>query len=338
MLGTSLIVSFITTDFSEQNAQYEITRSTDGGLTFPPTTIANIAAAGAEVCECCPASIGVASENELYLAFRNNDNNLRDIWVAKSTDGGASFPEAVDIDTTDWIAFICPQSGPDILLSGDSIFSVFFNGKTGSEIYFSSMNKNSMDAGYQFQFPSYSGQDESQNFPSIAGNGDTLGVVWQESGANNNEIYMAWSTNGSGDLLNNYLVIDNGPSSQKQPDMIYKDGLFHMVYQDLNTAKVLYRIASFEEIVSASEVSSSDFSVEIKPNPASELAIVSFENQNLEKITASLFNSKGQLVKELESHGNTMEINCRNFEKGVYFLNLQKGKKQVVKQLIVGGY
>ena len=329
------VVSFITTDFSEQNAQHEITKSTDGGTTFPPTIIASSAASGDEVCECCPSSIGIVSEDEMYLAFRNNENNTRDIWVSKSTDSGASFPEAVDIDTTDWLAFVCPQSGPDILLSGDSIFSVFFNGETGSNIFFSSMNKNTMQAGDQFQLPALNGSNNSQNFPSIAGNGDTLGIVWQENGANNNEIMMTWSVNGSADLLNNYIVVDDNLSSQKQPDIIFKDGLFHIVYDDLGSAKVIYRIASFEDLSNAIEVQNSGFMVRINPNPVSEKAIVSFENQKMEKITASLINVNGQLVNEFITSESTIEFDCKALDAGVYFLKIQKGKQHTIEQIII---
>ena len=178
------IISFITTDFSEQNARHEVTKSTDGGMSFPSPTIASSSASGNEVCECCPSSIGVASGNEMYLAFRNNDNNTRDIWVAKSSDGGASFPEAVDIDTSDWVAFVARKADLIFCSMETAFFSVFFSGKNGSDIYFSSMNKNTMEAGFQFRFPTYNGQNSTQNFPSITGNSDTLGVAWQEVGDN----------------------------------------------------------------------------------------------------------------------------------------------------------
>ncbi len=329
------VISFVTTNFSETEARYEITKSTDGGATFPPTTIANTAASGGEVCECCPASMAVVSNDEMYLGFRNNNNNLRDIWVAKSSDGGSNFTEALDIDTTDWIAFVCPQSGPDLMVSGDSIFSSFFGGANGSNIYFSSMSKNTMETGYQFQIPSFTGQNTTQNFPSIAGNGDTLGIVWQEVGANNFEIMMAWSANGSGDLLNNYLIIDDNISSQKQPDIAYHDGRFHIVYQDLNSGKVLYRLASFEEIVGVSQTFKDEFSVKISPNPVAENANVAFENPKSEMTKITLYNVNGQLLRKFESTGNLFEINCQGLENGVYFLNIQRGDQQALKQFIV---
>lgn len=328
------IVSFVTTNNSEEDAQYEITKSIDGGLTFPPTTIANTAASGGEVCECCPAAIGIVSEEEMYLGFRNNDNNKRDIWVAKSSDAGANFTEATDIDDTDWITQVCPQSGPDMLISGDSIFSVFYSGGNGANIYFSSLNKENMTSGYQYQFPTLDSEEHNQNYPSIAGSNDTLGVVWQEVGASAGwDIILAWSANGSADLLNNYMVIDNGAFSQKQVDMVYQDGLFHIVYEDQITTQVQYRIAGFQELVDVTTIERSDFDVAISPNPFSERTTVSFENSSSEKISATLYYLNGQILKAYETNGSALEID--DLEAGIYLLKIQKGVEVAIEKLIV---
>ncbi|GJM32867.1 MAG: hypothetical protein DHS20C18_18680 [Saprospiraceae bacterium] len=329
------IVSFITTDFSEQNAQYEMTRSLDGGITFEPTTVANTAAAGAEVCECCPASIGIVTEDEMYLGFRNNDENIRDIWVAKTTDGGANFSQATDVDDTDWLTQVCPQSGPDMLVSGDSIFLVLFSGAEGSNVYFSSLNKETMAAGNQFQIPPFNGGNQNQNFPAIAGNGDTLGIIWQEAVTGSWDIMMAWSANGSGDLLNNYMVIDDDLLSQKQVDMAYQEGQFHIVYEDQKTSRVNYRIASFEEIVGTLEAGHSELLANVSPNPFSEKTVVSFENEGFEITTCTLFNTNGQQMEIFQTSGNTLEIEGSDLGKGVYFLKIQKGEYLVVKRLVV---
>ena len=55
----------------------------------------------------------------MYIAFRNNDNNLRDIWLTRSTDGGDSFSSAFDVDETDWIVSACPSNGPHFAIVDD---------------------------------------------------------------------------------------------------------------------------------------------------------------------------------------------------------------------------
>ena len=85
------------------------------------------------------------------------------------------------------------------------------------------------------------------------------------------EIIMAWSVEGSGDLQNNYIVVDDSPSSQKQPDIVYQNGLFHIVYEDSNSGRVIYRTAGFEEIVNTSSILDQDIYVDISPNPVFKL-------------------------------------------------------------------
>ena len=119
---------------------------------------------------------------------------------------------------------------------------------------------------------------------AIAGNGDTLAVVWQEFNSPGWDINMAWSVNGSGALLNNIMVIDDGVLSQKQPDIAYHDGLFHIVYEDQVNSRVAYRIASFEPIVGTSELPTTSFSVDISPNPFLNKLFVKLTNPEREKM------------------------------------------------------
>ncbi len=328
------VVGFITTNFSEQDALYEITRSTDGGLSFPPSVVANTEANGGEVCECCPASIGIASANEIYAGFRNNDNNIRDIWVAKSTDAAISFPEAVDIDQSDWQAFVCPQSGPDLLMNGDSIFSTYYSGATSSDIYFSSMHSGTMTAGSNFQIPAMTGDQVNQNFPAIAGHGDTLGIVWQESGMGW-DIVMAWSANGAADLLNHYQSIAGGASSQTNPDIAFANGRFHIVYADQSSGRVMYRIASFEQILNAPAVNQPIFSAKVTPNPFSSEATLSFENKMVGPVQASVFNSLGQKMADYQTDEAHLVINRTGISSGIYFVAIQHGDFRIVNTLLV---
>ena len=77
------IVGFITTNASEQDANYEVAVSQDGGVSFLPTTTVDPPAAGETPCECCPASMVVDTDDNLYVSYRNNIANVRDMWVAK---------------------------------------------------------------------------------------------------------------------------------------------------------------------------------------------------------------------------------------------------------------
>jgi hypothetical protein len=77
------VVSYI----MEQNggANYRVRRSADGGISFDGPVIANTPAPGGGVCECCTSDM-IASGDSLWLLCRNNNQNIRDIWVSRSTD------------------------------------------------------------------------------------------------------------------------------------------------------------------------------------------------------------------------------------------------------------
>jgi Secretion system C-terminal sorting domain len=328
------VVSFITTNANEQDARYEITHSTNGGFSFPPTTIANTPAAGEEVCECCPATIGAFSGDEIYLAFRNNDDNLRDIWVAKSIDGGASFTEATDIDDTDWQTQTCPQSGPDMMISSDSIYAVFFSAAMASNIYLSTLDKASMSLGNQFQITSSTAPDLNQGNPVIAGNGDTMAVVWEEYVGNNWNIQMCWSVNGSGELLNNRITIDESTGSQKLADIAYEDGQFHIVYEDQSNGSVVYRRASFEEILASKDITKNAATVTLSPNPFSNTTTVMINGDGFDNFTATLYTAQGLKVADYQSNGNELNITQTELNSGIYFLKIQRGDQQITERLI----
>lgn len=325
------VVSFITSNFSEEEALYEISRSEDSGLSFLTSTIANEAADGTEVCECCPSSIIALPDGEIYLAFRNNDNNVRDFWIAKSTDNAATFPESTDIDNVDWVIQSCPTSGPDMMISGDLLYTTFFNGgPLGVNIYFSILNKNTMEVVSQIQIPSLNGENQSQNFPSIAGNGDTLAVVWQEFGQAGLEIMMNWSTEGGENLLENSLTIDNSDKNQQLPDVAFENGRFHIVYEDLKLNRVVYRIASFTEIVSIENEFSTDHSVEVFPNPTTDLVNLI----GLIPCTIELYNTNGQLMDSRKTILEKEQFDIQKYDAGIYYFHILEAGNELKKHAV----
>ncbi len=92
-------------------------RSLDGGETFEtPRRASFVADGGGGSCECCNTAIEVTPGGDLLIAFRSNVNNLRDIYVARSTDRGESFEEGIPIATEPVTLFACPVAGPDLAI------------------------------------------------------------------------------------------------------------------------------------------------------------------------------------------------------------------------------
>jgi hypothetical protein len=91
-----------------------VARSTDGGRTFQR----NVDATGKQecsICHCCRMGVATHPEGGIVVLFRNDVNDLRDIFLVRSQDGGEwSAPEP--IEETRWILPSCPMNGPSVAL------------------------------------------------------------------------------------------------------------------------------------------------------------------------------------------------------------------------------
>jgi hypothetical protein len=117
----NLYVSFLDSRETQRkvsaNVQLYFTRSTDGGMTWSVNKKANVLPGGiGGTCECCAEKIASSPDGHLYITFRSNINDVRDIWLARSYDKGMTFEPALKIQNGDWNIAGCPVSGPNITL------------------------------------------------------------------------------------------------------------------------------------------------------------------------------------------------------------------------------
>lgn len=69
-------------------------------------------------CECCPSDFWVEDDGEILLGFRNNDQNLREIFVAVAPPGG-DFATSYQVSDTAWEIGGCPFDGPSLTATPD---------------------------------------------------------------------------------------------------------------------------------------------------------------------------------------------------------------------------
>jgi hypothetical protein len=103
--------------------------STDGGATWGT----NVRASVHEACPCCRTAIASDTGGVVYLAWRTVlPGNVRDIVVARSTDGGASWGEAQRVHADDWVFDGCPHAGPSLAVDAQHRLHVgWWTGKPG---------------------------------------------------------------------------------------------------------------------------------------------------------------------------------------------------------------
>jgi hypothetical protein len=276
------------------DSEWAVARSTNGGSSYLPPTVPSLLAPDF-VCDCCPATIAI-SGNRQALVFRNNDSNIRNMWAAHSIDAGASFPVAAEVDQTNWMIMSCPSSGPSSVIIGDTLYTTWMSDATGdARIYLSTTNINDQQIGTLRQI--YATGTATQNFPVIAGKGDTLGIAWQGYVGSLAKVYFTASTSGAAGLG---AVVDTVTktysSGQSRPDLAFANGKFHMVFTDGNGSNVKYLTGSIGT-VGVQEYIPSGLSFNAFYNNGSiQLSIKSTQKSRSQ---CAIYNSMGQLVSSL---------------------------------------
>lgn len=260
------LVQYMQFDSGYFGARQVVTRML-GGAFMTPVQVSAPFAPG-DVCDCCPNQV-VADPDHVVALYRNAGSNVRVMWAASSTDDGASFPTGTVVDTTGWILPACPSSGPDGYLDGDTVRYVWMSGaNNGSKVYLGSASAMDLALGEQYRIHAGQPANLQQNFPRIAGSGDTLGIVWQQSASGQHEILFSWSTTGVYGLSEPDTVNIDLSGAQKTPDIAYADGAFHIIWSEPNLGQVRYRKATLGTDVGILSIAAEDGQPSLWPNPA----------------------------------------------------------------------
>ncbi|HEX7088903.1 MAG TPA: sialidase family protein [Longimicrobiales bacterium] len=103
-----------------------VARSTDGGRTFEPGVIV-----ASDVCPCCRTSLAVAPDGAVLVAWRRVfDGDVRDIVVARSTDGGRTFSAPARVHDDGWVIPGCPHAGASLAVdSAGRVHVAWYTGR-----------------------------------------------------------------------------------------------------------------------------------------------------------------------------------------------------------------
>ena len=245
----------------------QVTARLNGAAFEPPVPVSAPFLDG-DVCDCCPNQVEALGDRVVAM-YRHAEGNERVMWGATSADGGASFPTGALLDTTGWLLNSCPSSGPDGYLTADSIRYVWMSAaNNGTKVYVGSADVTGLTLGAQRLVHPDQPLGCQQNFPRIAGSGDTLGVVWQQLRSGQLEVLFAWSTSGPGGLGEPDTVNAVLTGAQRTPDIAYANGVFHLIWSESNT-QVRYRKATITSNVGMEEPPAQ--AVRIWPDPATDV-------------------------------------------------------------------
>ncbi|MBP6390161.1 MAG: hypothetical protein KA175_00420 [Flavobacteriales bacterium] len=295
------LVQYMQFDNGFAGARHVVTQF-DGTTFTAPVQVSSPFAPGL-VCDCCPSQI-VAEGTRAVALYRNAGPNIRVLWAATSDDAGASFPIGAEVDNTGWMLTACPSSGPDGYLAGDSIRYVWMSGaNNGTKVYIGSALASDLTLGGQgFVHPGQMSMLQ-QNFPRIAGSGDTLGVVWQQHMSGQYEVLFSWSVTGPGGLSVPDTVNLDLSGAQKTPDIAYADGTFHIVWSEGPADMVRYRQATLTSTVGLAEVEALPV-ITSWPNPVHDLLHV----QGSQWTAAAVLDVQGKVMARLLVRDGTIDM------------------------------
>ena len=245
------VVSYMQYLLNWNEPKQMVNTSLSFGSTFLGATEASALALG-EPCDCCKSSL-VCDGNNVFLLFRNNESNIRNSYIAKSTDGGLNFSSVADMDDYIWSLSSCPATTPRGVLSRDSIVVVKRSGATGNnEVVCSNVSMQNLNYSYNNNIDFISGV--VQNYPEVSASGDTIIAVWQDNRESYQDCYISFSTEGPHALQGSLSFTDTSFFGQKiDPDVEFKNGIAHLVYLNSTEHKIVYLKASFKSISSSNE-------------------------------------------------------------------------------------
>lgn len=243
-----IAVAYMQHDAGWADPRYVVTTSHDFGNTFEPDVDASAVTTG-EVCDCCPAHITYENDRQV-LVFRNNDLNIREFYSSVSINNGTSY-NGLNIDNQAWNVLSCPSVAPSAFISNDSLFTVFMSAASGANrVYISTSTINSLQNGFVQMIDNTLATTTNQNHPKISGKDSIMAMVWQNSIPGETDIYFRFSNTGAMGLVGDGIIISNPTTgSQQNPDIIYSNGIFHIVYQNITTNEIYYLRAILDEYI-----------------------------------------------------------------------------------------
>ena len=171
-------------------------RSSDGGATWSPNALIYESPDGT-ICECCHPSVVIDKAGRVLVMWRNWLGGARDMYLARSEDGGKTFSAATKQGRGSWPLKACPMDGGGVAPDGTTAWrreSTVFLVRPGEPEQALGPGKDPAIASGPYvvwsngkQLEVYTPNQkrvlaEDAAYPSLAG-GDSVYAAWESGGA-----------------------------------------------------------------------------------------------------------------------------------------------------------
>jgi hypothetical protein len=234
-----LYVSFLDFRMSARkvstNAQLFMLRSLDGGATWSNAIKANNMPGGiGGTCECCKQDIVASPSGNLYIGFRSNIKNKRDIFIARSRDRGTTWDPIIQAQLGDWMIQECPVTGPNLVLDNKENLHIAWRDQrdaVGRDIVYYTMLRKGDTAVFPNRAIS-SLTNQAADWPDIGATDNGVLFSIYQSNDLAKELRFTFSSDGGNSWTPNATVVGTN-SSQEFANVEYdKAGNFYMLWKD----------------------------------------------------------------------------------------------------------
>lgn len=317
------IVAFMKLDSDFGNARYVVASSDDFGNSFNMDVLAS-QFTGGNVCDCCPVSI-TAENNYVATLYRDNLDNLRNSWAGISTNGGDMFMNGIQIDNTDWIINACPSTGPDGIIIGDSVYSVFMSAATGEErVYFSASSISSLSASAAERLSFEILELDLENYPRIANYGNAVAIVWKGV-IFDSQIELQFTSNIEkrfSDAIIDVTLYNLENYNPINADVAVSSTDVHVVWQEGTNGQVMYQKGTYSDPVPINDHLTSDSFI-LYPNPAINQINIRISEKIDGNIQLVLSDVSGKNLFASEyMDAQLFPINITNLPSGLYLIEI----------------
>ncbi|MQA89617.1 MAG: hypothetical protein GEU90_05215 [Gemmatimonas sp.] len=179
----------------EPATEIRLTSSKDGGATFTPSVVLET-----NSCPCCRTSMATGPDGMVYVSYRKvYGDNIRDIAVVRSLDGGRTFEEPVRVHDDGWYIEGCPHAGASLAVDRDGRVHVAWF--TGAQDHPGAFYAVSEDQGRSFEEPvrlTPPGAVPTTQVAVAADDAGTVWVAWEETDGAQARVALARTQNGDG--------------------------------------------------------------------------------------------------------------------------------------------
>jgi ethanolamine utilization microcompartment shell protein EutL len=179
------------------------------------------------------------SGNNVYVVWKGTSLESRDIWFRRSTDGGASFGDIVNLRSKT-TGSLFEQA---IAASGNNVYVVWVDNITAGGVA-DILYRRSTDGGASFgdivNLTENTGSDGEA--PAIAASGNNVYVVWSDFSTGNGDILYKKSTNG-GASFGDTKKLSNTPGSSNNSAIAVTGNNVYVVWRNITPGilDILYR-------------------------------------------------------------------------------------------------